>query len=275
MSGAGSGRDGQPSYKGGKSSKIKTQTTERQTIQLPPIIPTKFFKSHTSSLQINCSSSRQPNLDANRPQPHNNDVPPIILFDPHKIVSDGIASCIRSKFKLARPSSKKFSKSSNLMWFDELKVKRFINYKATGKDPSILEFYFRTHRKKSDKSWVNEKVEAAYQPNYKLSDRIKKQEILATQNALDGEGEASQPSQISEMDICVQSIGGKKEESKTSKQSTSTLPEDINEMIKSQINCKTPSTNQESHVDLPLLNYYNMFYSHFGNLKFCHICKLA
>ncbi|KAH0685599.1 hypothetical protein KY290_017086 [Solanum tuberosum] len=79
MSGAGSGRDGQPSYKGGKSSKRKTQTTERQTIQLPPIIPTKLFKSHTSSLQINSSSSRQPNLDANRPQPHNNDVPPIIL----------------------------------------------------------------------------------------------------------------------------------------------------------------------------------------------------
>ncbi|KAH0689009.1 hypothetical protein KY289_016367 [Solanum tuberosum] len=33
---------------------------------------------------------------------------------------------------------------------------------ATGKDPSISKFYFRTHRKKSDKSWINEKAEAAY-----------------------------------------------------------------------------------------------------------------
>ncbi|KAK4706600.1 hypothetical protein R3W88_033863 [Solanum pinnatisectum] len=245
MSGAGSGRDGQPSYKGGKSSKRKTQTTERQTIQLPPIIPTKFFKSHTSSLQINSSSSRQPNLDANRPQPHNNDVPPIILFDPHKIVSDGIASCIRSKFKLARPSSKKFSKSSHLMWFDELKVKRFINYKATGKDLSILEFYFRTHCKKSDKSWVNEKFEAAYQPNYKLSNRIKKQEILPAQNALDGEGEASQPSQISEMDIWVQSVGGKKEESKNERHKNKKMRKELDLLMK-QVYKKSFSVERSS-----------------------------
>ncbi|XP_060195115.1 uncharacterized protein LOC132624338 [Lycium barbarum] len=33
---------------------------------------------------------------------------------------------------------------------------------ATGKDPSISDFYFRTHRKKSDSSWVNEKAEATY-----------------------------------------------------------------------------------------------------------------
>ncbi|KAH0765289.1 hypothetical protein KY285_001160 [Solanum tuberosum] len=75
----------------------------------------------------------------------------------------------------------------------------------------------------------------------------KKQEILAAQNALDGEGEASQPSQLSEMNIWVQSAGGKKKGRvkglgsvgrtvKTSKQSTSALPEDIDEMIKSQIN---------------------------------------
>lgn len=44
MSGVGSGKlDGQPSCKGGKSSKRETQTTERQTIQLPPIIPKKIL----------------------------------------------------------------------------------------------------------------------------------------------------------------------------------------------------------------------------------------
>ncbi|KAF3684634.1 putative protein-like [Capsicum annuum] len=52
-----------------------------------------------------------------------------IPFDPHKVVIDGIANCIQ---------------------------------KATRKDPSVLEFYFQIHRKKSDESWVNEKAEATY-----------------------------------------------------------------------------------------------------------------
>ncbi|KAK4723930.1 hypothetical protein R3W88_026709 [Solanum pinnatisectum] len=76
---------------------------------------------------------------------------------------------------------------------------------ATGKDPSFSKFYFQTDPKKSDKSWVNENVEAAY-----LEFERKKQEILAAQNALDGEGEASQPSKLSEMDIWMQSVEGKK-----------------------------------------------------------------
>ncbi|KAH0724260.1 hypothetical protein KY285_003657 [Solanum tuberosum] len=44
-------------------------------------------------------------------------------FDPHKIVIDGIASCIRSKFELARPSWKKFPQSTHDMWFEEFKKK--------------------------------------------------------------------------------------------------------------------------------------------------------
>uniref|UniRef100_M1D8Q3 Uncharacterized protein n=1 Tax=Solanum tuberosum TaxID=4113 RepID=M1D8Q3_SOLTU len=35
------------------------------------------------------------------------------------------------------------------------------------------------------------------------------------------------------------------------------------------------NANQELLFDRPLLNYYNMFYSHFGNLNCCDICKLA
>ncbi|KAK6784800.1 hypothetical protein RDI58_018255 [Solanum bulbocastanum] len=44
-----------------------------------------------------------------------------MVFDPHKVVIDGIASCIHSKFGLARSSWKKFSKSTHLMWFEEFK----------------------------------------------------------------------------------------------------------------------------------------------------------
>ncbi|KAH0679880.1 hypothetical protein KY284_020965 [Solanum tuberosum] len=77
----------------------------------------------------------------------------------------------------------------------------------------------------------------------------KKQEILAVQSASVVEGEtnsANQPSQLSEMDIWVQSVGGKKKGRvkglgslgrtiKASKKSTSTLLEEIDEMIKSKI----------------------------------------
>ncbi|KAM3238242.1 hypothetical protein P3L10_013272 [Capsicum annuum] len=44
-------------------------------------------------------------------------------FDPHKVVIDGIANCIRSKFELARPSWKKFPESTREMWFEEFKKK--------------------------------------------------------------------------------------------------------------------------------------------------------
>nr|XP_016470905.1 PREDICTED: uncharacterized protein LOC107793134 isoform X1 [Nicotiana tabacum] len=44
-------------------------------------------------------------------------------FDPHKPVIEGIASCIRSKFELAKPSWKKFPQSTRDMWFDEFKKK--------------------------------------------------------------------------------------------------------------------------------------------------------
>ncbi|KAM3398937.1 hypothetical protein P3S68_002453 [Capsicum galapagoense] len=115
---------------------------------------------------------------------------------------------------------------------------------AIGKDPSISEFYFRTHKKKSDKNWVNEKAEATYISN---EFERKKQEVLATQSASIVKGEtnpASQPSQLSEMDIWVQAVGGKRKgrvkglgslgrNVKASKKSTSTLLEELDEMIKS------------------------------------------
>lgn len=44
-------------------------------------------------------------------------------FDLYKVVNDGIANCIRSKFELARPSWKKFPESTREMWFEEFKVK--------------------------------------------------------------------------------------------------------------------------------------------------------
>ncbi|KAM3344601.1 hypothetical protein P3S68_024310 [Capsicum galapagoense] len=79
---------------------------------------------------------------------------------------------------------------------------------ATGKDLFVSEFYFRTHRKKSDEIWVNEKAEATYNEFER-----KKQGILVVQSALVVDREtnlASQPTQLSEMDIWVQSVGGKK-----------------------------------------------------------------
>ncbi|XP_016471538.1 uncharacterized protein LOC107793658 [Nicotiana tabacum] len=79
--------------------------------------------------------------------------------------------------------------------------------KTTGKDPSFSEFYFRTHRKEKDKSWVNEKAEAAYNKFEK-----NKEELLASQSAsVDGEtNSVSELSQLGEMDIWVLSVGGKK-----------------------------------------------------------------
>ncbi|KAM3232532.1 hypothetical protein P3L10_017891 [Capsicum annuum] len=44
-------------------------------------------------------------------------------FDPHKVVIDGIANCIWSKFELARSSWKKFLESTREMWFEEFKEK--------------------------------------------------------------------------------------------------------------------------------------------------------
>ncbi|KAM3360792.1 hypothetical protein P3S68_015646 [Capsicum galapagoense] len=145
---------------------------------------------------------------------------------------------------------------------------------ATGKDPSILKFYFRAHRKKSDESWVNEKAEA----NYNEFQR-KKQEILAAQSALAVEGEtnlASQPAQLSEMDIWVQSVGGKKKgrvkglgslgrSVKATNSSTSTLPIEIDEMIKSQVDASNADLyaqlkderkkNKRMRKELHFLNY--------------------
>ncbi|PHT46236.1 hypothetical protein CQW23_15394 [Capsicum baccatum] len=139
MQGVGSKRAGLPNEKRDKS------------------MPSQPLYSHTSLLHVNES---QPNLGINQPQTAIIESPPQSnrpnLFDPHKVVIDGIANCIRSKFELARPSWKKFLESTREMWFEKFKKE------ATGKDPFVSEFYFRTHRKKSDESWVNEKAEAIY-----------------------------------------------------------------------------------------------------------------
>lgn len=82
MSTVGSKRYGQLNGKWGKSSKRKTQITERQTIQLPPIIPLRVLQSHIGSLHNKNSSLCQPNLESNQFQPRNNIVPPIILSKP-------------------------------------------------------------------------------------------------------------------------------------------------------------------------------------------------
>ncbi|XP_047260305.1 uncharacterized protein LOC124893321, partial [Capsicum annuum] len=77
----------------------------------------------------------------------------------------------------------------------------------------------------------------------------KKQEILATQitSAVDGEtNSTSHPTQLSEIDIWMQSVGGKKKGKvkglgslgrsvKATNSSTSTLPKEIDEMIKFQV----------------------------------------
>ncbi|KAK6777595.1 hypothetical protein RDI58_024313 [Solanum bulbocastanum] len=70
----------------------------------------------------------------------------------------------------------------------------------------------------------------------------KKQEILAAQNALDGEGEASQLSKLSEMDTWVQSISGKKKGRVKGlgilgiKAIKINFPKDIDEIIKPHLN---------------------------------------
>ncbi|PHT45577.1 putative voltage-gated potassium channel subunit beta [Capsicum baccatum] len=299
MLGVGSKRAGLANGKK-KGVKLQKLTIERQTVQLAPIIPSGSLQSHTGSPYVNNSFSR---------------------FDPHKVVIDGIANCIQSKFELARPSWKNFPESTREVWFEQFKKE------AAGKDPSISEFYIRTHCKKSDKSWVNEKAEATYvdliychrpdtstpiletvramnyvidkwwafywgtsewsaqqiteawgvaqrldlvgpivvQPEYNLLSRHKKQEILATQCAsiVDGETNlASQHAQLSEMNIWVQSVGGKKKGKvkglgslgrsvKATSNSTLTLPKEIDEMINSHVG--------DSNVDLyaQLLNERN------------------
>ncbi|KAF3654805.1 hypothetical protein FXO37_16289 [Capsicum annuum] len=175
----------------------KVNQSQTYNIVVPPIIPSQAFYSHTSLLHVNES---QPNLRINQPhptiiksppqsnrsQPTNQDSEPLMStpanrtpvtspnivdniandnqiwivpkgdgFDPNKVVIDGIANCIRSQFELARPSWKKFQESTREMWFKEFK-------EANGKDPYISELYFRTHRKKSDESWINEKAEDTY-----------------------------------------------------------------------------------------------------------------
>ncbi|KAL3326319.1 hypothetical protein AABB24_037148 [Solanum stoloniferum] len=95
-------------------------------------------------------------------------------------------------------------------------------------------------------------IETSY---YKLISTKKKQELLAPQRASHIEGEtnlAGQPSQLTEMmDIWVEFVGGKKKGrgkglgslgrsvKASSKQSTSALSREIDEMIKARVNASS------------------------------------
>ncbi|KAM3200290.1 hypothetical protein P3L10_032652 [Capsicum annuum] len=60
----------------------KKQTLERQTVQLPPIIPSGSLQSHSGSPDVNNSSSHQPNPKVNQSQTYNIVVPSIIPSQP-------------------------------------------------------------------------------------------------------------------------------------------------------------------------------------------------
>ncbi|XP_058788091.1 uncharacterized protein LOC131662346 isoform X1 [Vicia villosa] len=79
--------------------------------------------------------------------------------------------------------------------------------KEKGADPSLTEFYFRTHRKK-DQSWVGVHAESAYDKFEQ-----KKLEISSQNPTIPGEDEAdSQPTNEMppDLDIWVESVGKKK-----------------------------------------------------------------
>ncbi|KAG5585374.1 hypothetical protein H5410_045808 [Solanum commersonii] len=57
----------------------QTHSVERQTVQLPTIIPSRALQSHIGSLHVNESSMHQPNLEVNQSLPYNSKYrPPII-----------------------------------------------------------------------------------------------------------------------------------------------------------------------------------------------------
>ncbi|XP_058733498.1 uncharacterized protein LOC131605120, partial [Vicia villosa] len=79
--------------------------------------------------------------------------------------------------------------------------------KEKGVDPSLTEFYFRTHRKK-DQSWVGVHVEFAYDKFEQ-----KKLEISSQNPTIPGEDEADSQPTIEmplDLDIWVESVGKKK-----------------------------------------------------------------
>ncbi|KAL3358673.1 hypothetical protein AABB24_015666 [Solanum stoloniferum] len=79
MSGTRSKRVRQPNSKRERLSKRKTRSVERQTVQLPTIIPSRALQSHIGSLHVNESSMHQPNLEVNQYLPYNSKYrPPII-----------------------------------------------------------------------------------------------------------------------------------------------------------------------------------------------------
>ncbi|KAF3667830.1 hypothetical protein FXO38_08402 [Capsicum annuum] len=73
-------------------------------------------------------------------------------FDPHKVVIDGIANCIQSKFELARPSWKNFPESTREVWFEEFKVDLIYCHRPDTSTP-ILETV-RSMNYVIDKGWA-------------------------------------------------------------------------------------------------------------------------
>ncbi|QCE11961.1 putative transposase [Vigna unguiculata] len=125
-------------------------------------------------------------------------------FDQHKLVVRTIASIIRTNLEEAKPSWKQLSIGQRNLWFNIFKKE------AKGTDPSLVEFYFRTHRKKNDQSWVGPHAESVYDKFVK-----KKFELSSmSSKVISGEDIAdSQPSKDqmpSDFDVWVDSVGKKK-----------------------------------------------------------------
>ncbi|XP_058734501.1 uncharacterized protein LOC131606265 [Vicia villosa] len=122
-------------------------------------------------------------------------------FDHHKLVVAEISHIIRTHLSEGKPSWKKLSSNQRDSFFD------LFQRKEKGADPSLTEFYFRTHRKK-DQSWVGVHAESAYDKFEQ-----KKLEISSQNPTIPGEDEAdSQPTNEipPDLDIWVESVGKKK-----------------------------------------------------------------
>ncbi|XP_058784329.1 uncharacterized protein LOC131659110 [Vicia villosa] len=122
-------------------------------------------------------------------------------FDHHKLVVAEISHIIRTHLSEGKPSWKKLSTNQRDSFFD------LFQRKEKGANPSLTEFYFRTHRE-NDQSWVGVHAESAYD-KYEQ----KKLEISSQNPTIPGEDEAdSQPTieMPPDLDIWVESVGKKK-----------------------------------------------------------------
>ncbi|OIT31915.1 hypothetical protein A4A49_58223 [Nicotiana attenuata] len=274
MAGAGSKRDGQSSGKGGKSNKRKSIAIERQPIQLPPLIPSRPLLSHNGPLHVNEPSLPQPSREVNRSQPHiTGSIPPIILPRPrlsptgplhindtslpHPILEVGQSQPHNTTSQPQSNESQPVNQETEQMMSPPANMTPATSFSTVGNG--------------DDEHRMCIKPEADG----------KKQELSASQSAsTDQVGDTNSASQLSEMDIWVQSIGGKKKGKvaglgslgrsvKALKHSTSTLPGEIDEMIKSQVHTSNANLyaqlqeerckNKKMRKELDLLKKYVNF----------------